>query len=145
MAQPLARAGNPTGEDKNAAWAYWKRQPITESNFHAICDWLQDVARTDIGFAYSVLEEYTPMVGRTGRKDWVHILLMGWAKARESLTNFPEAEVLYRRARDNANGDPRRYDEALVGTVLLYAEWDKRDSLDAFLRKGKAAASAAAC
>ena len=116
---------------------------MTESNFHAICDLLQDIARTDINLSYSILSEYTPMVERTGNKAWVHILLMGWAKARESLTNFAEAEQLYGQARANAVGDKRRYDEALVGTVLLYAEWDKPDSLDKYVRSGKAAAAAA--
>ncbi len=116
---------------------------MTESNFHAICDLLQDIAKTDIDQAYSILSEYTPMVKRTGNKAWVHILLMGWAKARESLTNFPEAEQLYAAARSNAAGDARHYDEALVGTVLLYAEWGKPDSLDKYVRVGKAAAGSA--
>jgi len=64
---------------------------------------------------------------------------MGWAKAKESLTDFADAEGLYRAARENAMGDQRRYDEALVGTVLLYAEWGKPDSLAKYVRMGKAA------
>ena len=116
---------------------------MTESNFRAICDLLQDIGRTDIQLSYSILAEYVPMVRAAGHRDWVHILLMGWAKAKESLTDFADAEALYREARENAAGDDRRYDEALVGTVLLYAEWGRVDSLRYYERIGKAAAARA--
>lgn len=116
---------------------------MTESNFRAICDLLQDIGKTNIQLSYSILAEYVPQVRATGRREWVHILLMGWAKAKESLTDFSDAEALYREARANAVGDDRRYDEALVGTVLLYAEWGRMDSLRYYERMGKTAASRA--
>jgi len=116
---------------------------MTESNFRAICDLLQNIAKTDIRLSYSILAEYVPMVRATGRKDWLHVLLMGWAKAKESLTEFEEAEALYRDARVNALGDQWRYDEAMVGTVLLYAEWGRMDSARHYARLGQDAAARA--
>ena len=139
----MAGARTYTPQEARIAWAYWKKQPLIESNFHAVCDLLQDIAQTDISMSYEILREYAPMVAHTGNKHWFHILLMGWAKAKESLTDFPDAEGLYRQARDNAGGDARRYDEALVGTVLLYAEWGKADSVDKYLALGKTSARAA--
>jgi signal transduction histidine kinase len=99
------------------------------------------VGKTNIRISYDILTEYVPMVRATGNRQRLHILLMGWAKAHESLTDFAEAESLYRQARDNAAGDGRRYDEALVGTVLLYAEWGRADSLEAYVTAGKEAAA----
>jgi len=139
---PGVRAGDYNDAQARAAWAYWKKQPITEKNFHATCDLLQDIAKTDIRLSYAILAEYLPMVRATDNKPWIHILLMGWAKARESLTDFAEAELLYREARENAAGDLRRFDEALVGTVLLYAEWGMPDSLKKYVQAGKTAAAA---
>ncbi len=141
LASLAAKAVVYTDEEARAAWMRWKRQPVTEENFRAVCDLLQDVGKTNIRISYDILSEYVPMVRATGSRERLHILLMGWAKARESLTDFAEAETLYRQARENAAGDGRRYDEALVGTVLLYAEWGKPDSLDAWVRVGKDAAA----
>jgi signal transduction histidine kinase len=132
-----------TEEEGRAAWARFKRQSITESNFRAVCDLLQDIAKTNINLSYEILGEYVPMVRKTGDQAHLHILLMGWAKAKESLTHFADAEDIYRQARENAAGDTRMTDEALVGTVLMYAEWGKTDSMDRYVGIGKAAAEKA--
>ena len=90
LAEPIASARTYTAQEAQIAWAYWKRQPLNQENFHAVCDLLQDIAQTDIPVSYEILREYTPMIVHTGNKAWVHILLMGWAKAKESLADFPE-------------------------------------------------------
>ncbi len=156
MFGPGAHAGDPTDAQAKAAWEDLKRRPVDEANFRAVCDLLQDIARTDIELSYRLLAEYEPMVRATHNRGWLHILLMGWAKAKESLGSTADAEGLYAAARANAArgvdgdgvaslsaGDARRYDEALVGTVLLYAEWGKPDSLQKYVALGKTAATAA--
>ncbi len=104
---------------------------------------MQDIAKTNIGISYEILSEYVPMVERTGNRQWVHVLLMGWARAKEALLSFGEAEVLYQRALANAAGDVRRYDEVMVGLSLMYAEWGKTDSLDKYDSLGKRSAARA--
>jgi signal transduction histidine kinase len=142
LSRPAA-AADYTDQEAKAAWEHWKRQPVTESNFLAICDLMQDIAKTNIGISYGILSEYVPMVERTGNRQWVHVLLMGWARAKEALLSFGEAEVLYRRALTNAAGDVRRYDEVMVGLSLMYAEWGKTDSLDKYDSLGKRSAARA--
>ncbi|HVU53923.1 MAG TPA: ATP-binding protein [Puia sp.] len=138
-----AHAADYTEQQAREAWAQWKTKPVTESSFRAVCDLIQDVGKNNIQLGYQILAEYLPIVKATGSKDRVHVLLMGWAKAKESLTAFDDAEKLYRQARENALGNPRYYDEALTGTVLLYADWGKMDSLDKYAQLGKQAATAA--
>jgi tetratricopeptide (TPR) repeat protein len=132
-----------TDQEARAAWEHWKRQPVTESNFLAICDLMQDIGKTNIHISYEILSEYVPMVRKTGNRKWVHILLMGWARAKEALVGFEDAETLYRQALDNATGDARRYDEVLVGLSLMYAEWGKTDSVDKYDSIGKRSAAGA--
>src|SRR5579863_10302867 len=122
-------AADYTDQEARAAWDHWKREPVTESNFLAICDLMQDIGKSNIHISYEILSEYVPMVRKTGNKKWVHILLMGWARAKEALVSYEDAESLYRQALSNAAGDVRRYDEVLVGLSLMYAEWGKTDSL----------------
>jgi signal transduction histidine kinase len=136
-------AGDYTDKEGRAAWEHWKHQPSTESNFHAICDLLQDIGKRNINLSYEILAEYVPMVKATGKRDRLHILLMGWARAKESLAYFGDAEALYRQALDNAAGNDRRYDEVMVGMALMYAEWGKTDSLDNYVSIGKYAAARA--
>ena len=116
-----AAAADYSDQEARAAWEHWKRQPITESNFLAICDLLQDIGRTNIKISYEILGEYVPMVEKTGNREWVHILLMGWARAKEALLSFEDAENLYRQALANAGGRNKRYDEVMVGLSLMYA------------------------
>jgi signal transduction histidine kinase len=137
------QANDYTEEQGHAAWARWKKQPVTESNFQAVCNLIQDIGKNNIGFAYQILGEYLSMVRATGNKDEAHVLLMSWAKAKESLKAFADAEKLYQQARDNAKDDPRHYDEAIVGTLLLYADWGRLDSLDKYTALGKASAAKA--
>ncbi len=139
----IALAGDYTGEEARAAWAHWKHQPLTESNFLAICDLLQDIGKNNLNISYEILSEYVPAVRKTGNKAWTHILLMGWARAKESLAYFADAETLYRQALDNAAGDSRRFDEVMVGMSLMYAEWGKTDSLDKYVFMGKRSAARA--
>src|ERR1700759_2971967 len=73
-----ALAGDYTEQEAHAAWDHWKGQPVTESNFRAICDLVQDIARNHIDISYEILSEYVPVVRKTGNKAWVHILLMSW-------------------------------------------------------------------
>jgi hypothetical protein len=87
-ATSTALAGDYTEEEARAAWAHWKHQPLTESNFLAICDLLQDIGKNNINISYEILSEYEPVVRKAGNKAWTHILLMGWAKAKESLAYF---------------------------------------------------------
>jgi signal transduction histidine kinase len=134
--QPVA-AADYTDQEARAAWEHWKRQPITESNFLAICDLMQDIGKTNIRISYEILGEYVPMVRKTGNREWVHILLMGWARAKEALLSFEDAETLYWQALANAAGNDRRYDEVMVGLSLMYAEWGKTDSLDKYDSLGK--------
>jgi signal transduction histidine kinase len=134
--RPVA-AADYTDQEARAAWEHWKRQPLTESNFLAICDLMQDIGKTNIQISYDILGEYVPMVRKTGNREWVHILLMGWARAKEALLGFEDAETLYRQALANAGGNDRRYDEVMVGMSLMYAEWGKTDSLDKYDSLGK--------
>ena len=131
-----------TEQQGKEAWDRLKGEPLTENNFHLVCDLMQDVGATHIGLSYRILAEYLPMVKATGNKTWVHVLLMGWAKAKESTGYFAEADTLYRKARANAAGSPRLYDESLVGTVLMYAEWGNMDSLRKYAEAGEKASAA---
>ncbi len=140
-ASPAVFANDYSAEQARAAWAHWKHEPLTESNFLAICDLLQDIGKNNINISYEILSEYVPMVRGTGNRAWTHILLMGWARAKESLAYFPDAEILYRRALDNAVGDGPRFDEVMVGMSLMYAEWGKTDSLDKYVLMGKRSAA----
>lgn len=139
----MVLAADYTDKEAWAAWDHWRRQPITESNFFTVCDLLQDIAKTNIQISYKILDEYVPMVRKTGNRQWEHILLMGWAKAKESLLSYADAETLYRQALSNAGGDGRRYDEVLVGMSLMYAEWGKTDSLNRYVAIGKRSAAQA--
>ena len=135
-------ANDYTEQEGREAWNKLKDQPVTEGSFRAVCDLLQDIGKTNINLSYRILAEYVPIVEATGDRARVHVLLMGWAKAKESLDYFGEADSLYRQARANADaaGNSRFYDEALVGTVLLYAEWGKEDSLEKYAAIGEASA-----
>ncbi|MBS1562757.1 MAG: hypothetical protein JST39_00155 [Bacteroidetes bacterium] len=125
-----------TDAEAQAAWTALKKQSITTQSFHNACDLIQDVGQTNLGMAYDMLAEYLPNVRRTGHREWVHVVLMGWAKAKESLGFFPAADSLYRLARENADWGSRPFDEALVGTVLLYTEWGRPDSLEKYAAIG---------
>ncbi|HZE84593.1 MAG TPA: hypothetical protein VE035_09800, partial [Puia sp.] len=132
-----------TEQEGKDAWERLKRRPLTEASFHQACDLMQDIGATHLDLSYRILAEYLPIIKATGKKNWVHILLMGWAKAKESTGYFAEAEGLYRQARQNAAGDPRLYDESLVGTVLMYAEWGNPDSLQKYAAIGEQSAMTA--
>ncbi|MEP7372802.1 MAG: ATP-binding protein [Chitinophagaceae bacterium] len=122
------------------AWSDWnqlKKKPLTERNFRAACDLMQKIGKTNLSISYEMLSQYVPIVKATGNRRWIHILLMGWAKAKEAFGFFDEAQQLYTQARDNARFDSRTYNESLVGTVLMYLEWGKMDSLEKYLAIGQ--------
>ncbi len=122
-----------TDEEAKSAWNELKKKTVNEENFRQSCDLIQDVGQTNISLAYQFLAEYYSIIKPIGNKHWVHVLLMNWAKAKESLTAFDEADSLYKLARANAANNSREFDEALVGTVLMYLEWGKEDSLKKYL------------
>lgn len=122
-----------TEKEARAAWNALRMKPVTEENFEQGCDLIQDIAQTNISVAYQIIGEYLPIVKKTGNRRWLHVLLMGWAKARESLTDFIAADSLYALARANAAGGGVALDEALVGTVLMYLEWGMPDSTAKYL------------
>jgi signal transduction histidine kinase len=128
-----------TDQQAYADWNELKKKPITEKNFRAVCDLMQKIGKTNLSISYEMLSQYVPMVKVTGNRHWVHILLMGWAKAKESFGFFEEAQQLYQLARENASYDKRSYNESLVGTVLMYLEWGKADSLEKYLAVGQKA------
>src|SRR5450755_2233907 len=136
------RADTYTEQQGKEAWDRLKGQPLTENNFHRVCDLMQDIGSTHLDLSYRILAEYLPVIRATGNKGWVHVLLMGWAKAKESTGYFAEAEGLYLKARENAAGVPRLYDESLVATVLMYAEWGNLDSLKKYADTGEKEAAA---
>ncbi|HLY71225.1 MAG TPA: ATP-binding protein [Puia sp.] len=126
-----------TDVEAREAWNEIKNKPVTEQNFEQTCNLIQDVAQTNINISYEILAQYLPLIKPTGNKQWAHILLMNWAKAKESLTAFDEADSLYKLARENASDNSKNYDEVLVATVLMYLEWDKKDSLQKYLTDGE--------
>ena len=121
------------------AWKRIEKQPLNEKNFHAACDLMQAIAKTDIHYSYKIFQQYLPRVKATGNHQWVHVLLMGWARAKESLNFFAQADSLFNEARKNAVSSPVLYRESLVGTILLYLEWGKKDSLAKFIQLSEAA------
>jgi signal transduction histidine kinase len=130
-------AGPYTDAEAHAAWNGLKNKTITEETFRQTCDLIQDVAQTNISISYEIFAQYVPLVKTTGNQRWSHILLMSWARAKESLTVFDEADSLYRLARENASSNFRNYDEAIVGTILMYLEWGRGDSLEKYLGIGE--------
>lgn len=122
-----------TVADSIPAWQKLKQEPVTEQSFRAVCDLMQQVGDSNLNLSYAIFKEYLPKVRATGNHRWMHILLMGWAHAKESLDYFGSADTLYREARENAFNNPHEYRESLVGTILLYLEWGKKDSLDKYL------------
>jgi len=121
------------------SWEQLKNEPVSEKSFRATCDLMQHIAKTDMDRSYKIFTAYLPKVKASGIHRWVHILLMAWARARESLNYFADAENLFRQARENAMNDPALYRESLVGTILLYLEWNKKDSLNKYLSMSEAA------
>jgi len=130
-------AENYTAEEGMAAWQRLKKQPVTEETFRKVCDLAQDIGKNNLAISYEILAEYLPMVQKTKDKRKIHVLLMGWARAKESLHFFEEAEQLYQKARQNASGDGQMYREALVNTVLLYGEWEHPDSAKKYIALGE--------
>jgi signal transduction histidine kinase len=132
-----ANAKSYTDDEAKTEWASLKKKSVTEEIFRQACDLIQDVGQTNLNLAYQFIAEYYSIIKTTGNKQWLHVLLMNWAKAKESLTAFDEADSLYRLARENASANAKNYDEALVGTVLMYLEWGRGDSLGKYLLLGE--------
>ncbi|MDR3716870.1 MAG: ATP-binding protein [Puia sp.] len=117
-------------EQTRAAWERLKHQPVTEGNFRAVCDLAQEVGRYDINFYYRIVNEYIPLVNRTGDRRRLHILLMSLAKTKVALGLYEEAEQIYQQVHANAGDSTAFLRGSLVGTVILYSEWGKHpDSL----------------
>lgn len=122
---------------ETAELAKWKKlmdEPVTEQSFRSACDLMQVIAKTDIKKSYELFTGYLPRVESTHNHWYLHVLLMGWGHAEESLDYYKKAEELYHQARLNAEDNPHLYREALVGTILLYLEWGKKDSLEKYIR-----------
>ena len=126
-----------TETEGRAAWNALKKKPITEQTFRQTCDLMQDIGKTHLSVSYEILNEYVPMVKVTGNRHWIHILLMGWAKAKESTGYFPEAEKLYYEVQKNTKPDELYYRESTVAMTLMYGEWGKIDSLDKWVSIGE--------
>ncbi|GAB3941991.1 hypothetical protein GCM10028805_06030 [Spirosoma harenae] len=127
-------AQTPAGSANATEWNRLKQQPITESTFRVACDLMQNTARSNISRGYEMLAEYVPMVRKTGNRTWVHVLLMGWGRAKSSMIFSKEAEDLFRQARENAGPHTRFYREALVATAVMYGEWGKEDEFKRYLK-----------
>lgn len=126
-----------TDAEGKTAWAKFQRQAITETTFRQVCDLIQDIGQTNLDLAYDLLAQYVTRVRKTGNQRWLHILLINWGKAKESLNHFDEAEPIFRQARQNAKNNPRLYADALTYTVQLYFSWDKPDSMARYLAIGE--------
>ncbi|HEY5465200.1 MAG TPA: ATP-binding protein [Hanamia sp.] len=131
-------AQNSPDTEITASWNRLKQEVVTEKSFRAVCDLMQQVAKTNLSESYSIFTEYLPKVKATGNVRRIHVLLMGWGRAKESLNYFADAENLFSQARKNAIKNPLFYHESLVGTILLYLEWNKKDSLEKYLRISEA-------
>jgi signal transduction histidine kinase len=114
-------------------WNALQQQPLNETNFRKACDLMQRIAETDFSKSYSLFTGYLNRIKSANNQRWAHILLMGWARAKESLNFFKDAESLFQQARENAATNPAYYRESLVGTILLYLEWGKKDSLEKYI------------
>ncbi|GAB2604118.1 ATP-binding protein [Spirosoma areae] len=132
-----------TDAEGRTAWAKLQRQPITEPTFRQTCDLIQDIGQTNLKLAYDLLAAYVPTIRKMGNRRWLHILLINWGKAKESLNHYDEAEPLFRQARQNARPVPQLYCHALTYTVQLYFDWAKPDSMAHYLVLGEQAAQAA--
>ena len=129
--------------EARTAWKTLQRQPLTEKSFRETCDLIQDTGKTNLNLSYEWLAEYVPRVQKEGKWEWAHMLLMAWARAKESFGIFEESAKLHQRALQNAPQNSQQYREALVGSVLLYNHWNKVDSSAKYLALGEAAAKAA--
>ena len=136
-------AQTPNDDDAKAVWKALQRQPLTEKTFREACDLIQDTGKTNLNLSYEWLAEYVPRVQKEGKWQWVHMLLMAWARAKESFGIFEESAKLHQRALQNAPPTSQQYREALVGSVLMYSHWNKIDSCAKYLALGEAAAKAA--
>lgn len=127
-----------TEAEHRARWERLQRQPLTEITFHASCDLLQEIGKTNAALSYELLATYTAKVRASGHRARTHVLLMGHARAKSSMVFSAEPENLYRQARQNAGPGTRDFREAVVGTALMYGEWGKLDSLKKYLALGEA-------
>ncbi len=127
-----------TEEEWRDAWNKLKKKPITEQTFRQACDLMQDIGSTNLSLSYEILAEFVPQVKATSNRRWLHILLSGWAKAKESTGYFADAEKLYGEVLQNTTTEEVYYREAVVAMVLMYAEWGKMDSLNKWFLIGEA-------
>ncbi|NIJ55521.1 sensor histidine kinase [Dyadobacter arcticus] len=126
-----------TPQQGRAAWKELKKKPVTEESFREVCDLIQDIGKNNLDISYEILAEYLATIQKLGDKRKAHIILMSWAKAKESLHFFEEAEKLYAKARANAKGTGQMYRETLALTVLLYGEWSNSDSSKKYVALGE--------
>ena len=132
-----------TEAETRADWKALQRQPLTEQSFREACDLIQDTGKTNLNLSYEWLTEYVPRMQKAGKWEWAHMLLMAWARAKESVGFFEESAKLHPRALQNAPQSSPQHREALVGSVLMYSHWSKVDSCVKYLALGEAAAKAA--
>lgn len=114
-------------------WKELKVKAVTEENFRAVCDLAQEMGKSNINLYYEIVTEYLPIVKKTGDRRRTHILLMSLAKTKVALGLYEEAEKLYQQIHENAGDSTAFLRTSLVGTVILYSEWQKQpDSLNKY-------------
>ncbi|HTI11468.1 MAG TPA: ATP-binding protein [Puia sp.] len=122
-----------TEKEARQAWKELKAKPVTEENFRAVCDLAQDIGKSNINLYYEIVTDYIPLVKATGDRRRVHILLMSLAKTKVALGLYVDAEKLYQQIHANAGDSAAFLRTSLVGTVILYSEWQEHpDSLNKY-------------
>ncbi len=129
--------------EAKATWNELQKQPLTAQSFRKACDLIQDTGKSNLNLSYAWLKDYIPKVQAAGQWQWAHMLLMAWARAKESFGVFDESGILYQKTLRNAPLNSEQYREALVGLVFLYNHWEKTDSSAKYLALGEASAKAA--
>ncbi|WP_428656740.1 sensor histidine kinase [Runella sp.] len=138
-----AQSASTAENEVKATWKALQQKELNETAFHQACDLIQDTGKTNLELSYEWLAEYVPRVQKAGKWEWAHMLLMAWARAKESFGIFEESAKLHQKVLQNAPPNSQQYREGLTGIVLLYSHWNKVDSCIKYLALGEAAAKAA--
>lgn len=126
-------------ESQNLAeWERLKELPVTEENFRSVCDLMQAIGKANLKKSYEMLATYVPKVKASGSQRQTAILLLGWAKAKESTGYFEDAEKLYAEVCRELGYKGPYYRDALAAITLMYGEWGKKDSLNKYVQIGEA-------
>jgi len=131
---PIAHAQlrNYTDAEGRAKWEELKKNAPTEQNFRDACDLIQAVSRTNMGLAFQMINEYIPILEKTGNHGWVHLMIMVEAKSKVLMRLYDDASVLYRQAEVNAAGNDSLLRSVYVALVAFYSTTGKTDSLNKY-------------